>query len=423
MRGRALLLALLLVTGVAQADLGGDVERLTLAWSSFGRVKRLVPRLLERGDVMPLLLPAEATDPTTRGCVTVALLAPPSINFVVSSYGNVSQFDSHEGSLAGAMQLTRCGGDKASFDRVAVEMRSPRGLLEMLIVSSEAEPPPLVQVLPRRYPGPIAPLAGSGPRPSAAPLPLRLRAIEEHAARERAVEFATEELTASLRGTGEQLLALGPGCHRLDLLADEAISQKRERAVDLDLEVASAQTGELLASDRSESTDATVSLCTGRPAPVSVRFAGAVPRGHIRLVRTRWDLEKRLPLDWDPEARAQFSAVLRKLRVGLDQAGLVDASLGVQGSTIVPLETDAGACYVAAVVRLRGEAHGLQISASVGASYSQNRASAELPGTALAFCASSAGPARLDVDSRGLGLVWMLAVWQTGRIPLGQEGS
>ncbi len=423
MRPRALLLALLFVTGVAQADLGSDVERLTLAWSSFGRVKRLTPRLLERGDVIPLLLPAEATDPTTRGCVTVALLAPASINFIVSSYGGVTQFDSHENSLAGAVQLTRCGGDKASFDRIAVEMRSPRGLLEMLIVSSDAEPPPLVQVLPKRYPGPIAPLAGSGPRPSAAPLSLRLKAIEEHAARESAVEFATEELTASMRGTGEQILALGPGCHRLDLLADETSSPKRDRAVDLDLEVASAQTGELLASDRSESTDATVSLCTGRPAPVSVRFAGAMPRGHIRLVRTRWDLEKRLPTEWDAEARAQFSAVLRKLRIGLDQAGLVDASLGVQGSTSIALETAPGACYVAAVVRLRGEAQGLQLSASAGASLSQNRASADIPGTALAFCAGAGGPARLDVDSRGLGHVWMLAVWQTARVPLGQEGS
>ncbi|HEV8244156.1 MAG TPA: hypothetical protein VGP93_00170 [Polyangiaceae bacterium] len=423
MRAAALALLLLLVPATASADLGGDVERLTLAWSAFGPVKRLPPRLLERGDVLPLMLPAEATDPTTRGCVTVALLAPASINFVLDLFGPGGDRDAPESSLAGFVQLTRCGAGKAALDRVAIEMRSPRGLIEMLVVSSEVELPPLVQVLPHRYPGPIAPLAGSGPRPSPAPLPLRLRAIEEHSARENAVEFTSEELTASAHGMGEQLLALGPGCYELDLLADDAASSKFPRAVDLDLEVASAQTGEVLASDRSESVDATVSLCTGRPVPISLRFGGALPRGHIRLLRTRWDLERRLPSDWDPDARAQFSAVLRKFRVGLEHAGLVDVSLGVQGSTSIPFEPEAGACYTVAAVRLRGELQGLQLAASVGASYAQNRASPELPGTALAFCAGSGEPGLVEIDSRGLGLVWMTAIWQTGRIVLGADGS
>ena len=89
MRRAALGLGLLLCVNAApaRADLAGDVERLTLAWSAFGRVKRLPPRLLERGDVVPLLLPADATDPTTRGCVTVAIVAPTTVNFVTDFYG------------------------------------------------------------------------------------------------------------------------------------------------------------------------------------------------------------------------------------------------------------------------------------------------------------------------------------------------
>jgi hypothetical protein len=179
----------------------------------------------------------------------------------------------------------------------------------------------------------------------------------------------------------------------------------------------------MLASDRSESTDASVTVCTGRPAPVSIRYAGAGPRGRSRLVRTRWDLEQELPADWEPEARAQVSAVLRRFRIGLGQAGLVDAALGVQGSTVIPFEAEAGACYVAAVVRLRGDSYGLALAASVGANYSQNRATAGVPGTALAFCATTSGPGLVEIDSRGLGLVWLSAIWQNGRIPLGEDGS
>jgi hypothetical protein len=424
MRRAALALGLLLALSPApaRADLSSDVERLTLAWSAFGRVKRLPPRLLERGDVVPLLLPADATDPTTRGCVTVAVLSPTSVNFVTDFYGlPPDQAELPESSLAGAVVLSRCGAKKSILDHVAVELRSPRGLIEVLLVTSEAPLPALTRILPHRDPGPLAPQAASGPRPSAAPLPLRLKALQEHAAQEGAVEVSSEELVATVRGNGQQLLALPPGCHRLSLLADEAGHQSI-RAVDLDLEVSHAQSGEVLAADRSEGTDASVEFCTGRPVPVNVRYAGALPRGRTRLVRTRFELERRLPAAWDAEARAQFSAVLRRYRVKLDAAGLVDAALGVQGSTMMPFQPEPGACYVAAVVRLRGSSYGLSLAATVGASFSQNRASDDTPGTALSFCATSADTARLDVDSRGLGLVWMAALFQTGRIELG-EGS
>jgi hypothetical protein len=422
MRRAALGLGLLLTVAAssARADLAGDIERLTLAWSAFGRVKRLPPRLLERGDVVPLLLPADATDPTARGCVTVAILAPTTVNFVTDFYGlPADQAELPETSLAGASVISRCGAKKAILDHVAVELRSPRGLIEVLLVTSELPLPALTQVLPHRDPGPLAPQAGSGPRPSAAPLPLRLKAIEEHAAQENALEVTAEELTATVRGNGQQLLALPPGCHRLSLLADEAGHQSI-RAVDLDLEVSNAQTGEVLAADRSEGTDASVDFCTGRPVPVNVRYAGALPRGLTRLVRTRWDLERGLPAAWDADARAQFSAVLRRYRIKLEGAGLVDAALGVQGSTMMPFQPEPGACYVAAVVRLRGSTYGLSLAATVGASYSQNRSSDEAPGTALSFCATSPEAARLDVDSRGLGLVWMSALFQTGRVELGK---
>src|SRR4051794_333213 len=125
MRAAALVIVLLLSllsAGVAQADLGSDAERLTLAWSAFGRVKRMQPRLLERGDVLPFLLPAEVTDPTTKSCVSVAILAPTSINFVVEYFGDVPDGDPPESSLAGAVQVTRCGAHKAALDYLALEM-------------------------------------------------------------------------------------------------------------------------------------------------------------------------------------------------------------------------------------------------------------------------------------------------------------
>jgi hypothetical protein len=38
----------------------------------------------------------------------------------------------------------------------------------------------------------------------------------------------------------------------------------------------------------------------------------------------------------------------------------------------------------------------------------------------LAFCADSESQALLEVEARGVGVVWLLAAWQTGRIPIGE---
>ena len=50
------------------------------------------------------------------------------------------------------------------------------------------------------------------------------------------------------------------------------------------------------------------------------------------------------------------------MRIGLERAGLVDVALGVQGDTNIPFEAEAGACYVAAAVRLRGDSVGLSLA-------------------------------------------------------------
>jgi hypothetical protein len=41
-------------------------------------------------------------------------------------------------------------------------------------------------------------------------------------------------------------------------------------------------------------------------------------------------------------------------------------------------------------------------------------------GTQLAFCASTAEPVLIEVEARGMALVWLLAVWPAGAIPIGE---
>jgi hypothetical protein len=402
----------------ANADLGRDVERLMLAWRVFGHVTRMTPRLLERGDVLPLVLPAEPLDPTTPGCVTVAVLGTTSISFLLDPTAAASGAgdDWPEGSLAGALELTRCGEKKPELANLVLEMRSPRGVLEFVTVASKEPAARLVQILPHRDPGPVAPLGGSGPRPSVAPLALRIRAAEERAARDQAIELTVQDLSASPTGMGTALITLAPGCHRFELLGDEA----GRRPADVDFDVRSEDGTELLASDHSESTDARALFCIGRALPVALRFAGAGPFAKLALARSRWDLEPNMPARWPAEARARFSGVLRDQRLALNGAELVDESLGVQGDTLLPIAVEPGACYVAVAVQLRGDALALSMGARTSRGISQSRLDPEVAGALLSFCAGADERALLEVDARGLGLVWMTSVWRVSRLRLGE---
>lgn len=404
----------------SSADLGRDTDRLALAWSAFGHVTRLKPRLLDRAEHFPLVLPAEPLDPKTPGCVSIAVLGTTHTHFLLDASATGEGrpgVDWPEGSLAGALTVTRCGEQKPLLAALALEMRSPRGVLEILTLASDEPPPALTQVLPHRDPGPMAPLGGSGPRPSVAPLAVRVRAVEERSARERALELTVQDLTASPAGTGFALLTLAPGCHRFDLLGDEA----GRHPTDVDFDIATAEGGELLASDHGESSDAGALLCVGRPIPVTMRFSGVGPLSHLALVRARWDLEPSLPQRWPPEARARVSAVLRDRRVPLTAARLTDEALGVQGDTLMPLEVEAGACYIAVAVALRGGAAAISLAARSGRGTSQSRLDQDVPGALLTFCAGPSERALVEIDARGLGLVWMSAVWQLGRETLGGD--
>ena len=414
----ALTLAVIATARPAHADLGHDVEAVTLAWSAFGKVTRLKPRLLERGDVLPLVLPVGPLDPTTPTCATVAVLGTSSLQFSLDPGVRVRQKarDFPEGSLAGALAVTRCGEQKPELAAMSLEMRSPRGVLEFLLLTSDAEPPALTSVLPQRDPGPLAEPPSSGPRPVVAPLAVRVRALEARAAREQALELTTLELSAGSLGAGTTLLTLPPGCHRFDLLGEEA----ERRATDVDLEIVKADGNETLAADHGESSDGGALVCVSVPTTVTVRFGGVAPFAKLALVRARWELDGSLPARWPGEARSRMSGLLRAERRSLAGAALVDEALGVQGDTLTTLPVEPGACYLALAVGLRGNLVALSVATATARTTAQSRLDPDVAGAALAFCAGADDRVLMEVDARGLGLVWMSTVWQLGRVRLGE---
>ena len=416
------LAAMLALSGVAAADLGADVERVKLGWARSSKLVEQTPRLLERGAIRRLFLPKEAIDPTTDDCTTVAVLAAPSTNFVLrflpTAEEGAASRDWPEPSIAGAAQVTRCGARKAMLSRVAVEMRSPRGVLEFVVARSSEPMPSLLKTLPHRDPGPPGRRRETGPPASLAPLADRVLRIQHRNAQNNGLDPYERKVPSSRTGTGNKLFRLDAGCHRFDVLGEA--SEDEEHPTDVDVMVKSVADDSLLGEDRSDNADASVEFCVGEQEIVKLSFQGAAPRSDVAVVLASWHLPEGLPQAWGARARASMAEAVGKAQFPALTQSPVFASLGVQGPTFLPVEVLPDACYLVVVAAIRGATNGIAIAAESGGSLGQNQSQPDEPSTSLAFCAEGSDRALIEVEAHGSGLGWLLGVWQVGNVTLGE---
>ena len=416
----ALCLALTCQVSRARADLAGDVRVLRDARARLGAVRVQKPRLLERGDSLPILLPPEYLNPREAGCTTVTLLGVPDLHFALrfsEAQPSAPSTAFPEASTVGALEVTRCGEEKSYLEGLFVEQRSPRGLVETIVSHSLARPPPLIEILPGRDPGTLLELGDPGPRPPAAPLAQRQKRLETRARRDGASAIEHDSWLARQDGAGGGALTLSPGCHELSF-QEEAVPISGVPPVDLDMEVVDSDNGTLLALDRSDNTDAQTTVCVGVGTTVEVRFAGASPDARVPLTHASWPLPRGLPETWGPGARAPMARLARAERFAPDEAPIY-AALGVQGTTTMPLEIEPDGCYTVLLSPLRGAAQNLSLSVLPRIPGETAHGSADANGSAVAFCAHGASLAEVEVDGRGSNLAWLIAVWETGRLDPG----
>lgn len=416
------LAATLALASVASADLGADVERVKLAWASSSKLVDQTPRLLERGAIRRLFLPREAVDPTTDDCTTVAVLGASSTNFLLrflpTADDGAASRDWPEPSIAGVAQVTRCGARKAMLGRVAVEMRSPRGVLEFVVARSAEPMPSLLKTLPHRDPGPPGRRRETGPPASLAPLAERIERVQHKNEQNNGLDPYERKVTSSRTGTGSKLFRLDAGCHRFDVLGEA--SDDEEHPTDLDVMIKSVADETLLGEDRSDNADASVEFCVGEQEIVKLSFQGAAPRSDVAVVLASWRLPEGLPQAWGARARASMAEAVGKAQFPALTESPVFASLGVQGPTFLPVEVLPDACYLVVIAAIRGATNGIAIAAESGGALGQNQSQPDEPSTSLAFCAEGDDRAVIEVEAHGSGLGWLLGVWQVGRVTLGE---
>jgi len=399
-RGASLLAILLSLSArTARADLGDDLERARRALARHGRAEPLRFRFVERGEILPVVLPAWSLDEAASPCTSLVFLAPIPTQFVVHLHPWPG-LPRVLASSAGALEVTRCGPERTSLLGVAIELRSPRAVVHTLVAATEEAPPALSLALPEREAGPAAPAGDPGPAPAREPLDERLRRFDE--ASRNAGAAAVE--VALLPSPGYVRLALAPGCHRLlasgnddappFLLLLSRNDEKPERLVP------------------SGAGDVSHELCVVRPQRLAVSVESDGEGAERKLAVAHFPLPSGLPARFGSDIAERMLQALGGSAAPRKLGPLVSASLGAQGRTPLPRALLPQTCYLAAVLPVHGSLQALSLGARSGPDSSQATSTDAQPAPRLGFCTGKSGNVELDVEGRGLGLAWLLAVFQ-----------
>ncbi|MDF3065925.1 MAG: hypothetical protein K0R38_1526 [Polyangiaceae bacterium] len=382
--------------------MGEDLSRLRRALAGQARTGSLGFRLLERGDVAPLVLPPWAVDASEGPCTTLVLVAPAPTQFLV----HVHPWPGLQGvfaASAGAFQLTRCGEERKSLLQVRIELRSPRAVVHGL-VSVGAEPPPaLPRVLPERDAGATAPFGDPGPEPRREPLPERMARFEGAAT----LAGATSVESVLLPSPGYVRLALAPGCHRF-------LASGPDGAPPFTLLLAEGDEESAERLPASELGDVAHELCTLQGRKLTVSVDGTLTEAERRLGVAHFALPGGLPGRFGPQVAERLLRALGKSQAPRRLGTLVATTLGVQGRTPLPRALLPQTCYLAAVAIVHGDGKQLALAARSGPVSVESTSRDPDRATRVTFCTGRSGAVDIDVEARGLGVAWQMFLFQTG---------
>jgi hypothetical protein len=398
----------------AHADLSEDASRIERAWSHQGaRVKRGSALFLEREHRRTLAIGlAERVD--AEDCTTVVILAVRSVD-VSASLVDESGAVLHDKDAAraraegGVATISRCAEMQRDLDRIGVELLSSRGAVELVVARSKGALVDVLDVLPERRVGPIAPRGSPGPAIEPGSLASRLAAAERAAQRQMSDGFMVVNTRASDAGQGAVELSLLDGCHVVRVMA-EVPNVLPRRATDVDAELVSSADGEVVAQDRGEAPDAELHACVGKATDAVVRFRGAPTGALVAVSDALRPISPAVPNRFGPRVRSAMAAALIRRGAPEPRGEPFYQALGAQGATHFSVEVVRDRCYLASLGLMRGEARAQRLRIRAGSRTLRDTSVGTTEGLALAFCAD-ADRAFVDVDVASASAHWALSMW------------
>lgn len=434
----AVVVAASLWPGVSSAELRDDASRVLYGWARRGvRVGHVGTLFLHEGQTRDVGLPKPGA--ADGRCQTVLGLAERHIRFSLRAVpadgsslqpealrigpprgGSASPQADRLGatSRAGVASLRACGDERSKLERVRFGMQSSAGAVELLVARHDGPLPPFEMVAPERALGMIAVGPALGRARRQEPLARRADRTDRAARLDGAGVVVRVPTRAGDRGAGALGLNLPTGCHRLAVLAAAADDSQPDRVLDVDAEVRERGASTALRQDRSHAPDARLEFCVGEPTQVELRYLGAGPNARVMLVDAVWPLPSAARVAGDAAGRAAIAWALFRRHVPAPTDSPILRVRGGPGATVLPLELEAGACYLAAMALTRGRAGAAALSATVGGRTVRDQSTDPPQGATVTFCSHSERWARLQVELRaGFGW-WLLGVWRlSGGLP------
>jgi len=220
-----------------------------------------------------------------------------------------------------------------------------------------------------------------------------------------------DTLTSAEDGTGSHALALAAGCHRFELFGSEPRQNARKRH-DLDAEIRDDASDAPIARDRSEAADARLEACVGEPTDVHLVFSGAGATAAVVMIHASWSLPEKLPFAWGPPARARMAEAIIARHVLPPVQPAVFLTQGPTGNTPFVTGIEPGACYMAIAAVAQGIPRGIGLRAVVGAREVTDDRGPGDQAALVAFCAGGGDRVRLEIEARGPGIAWGLALFR-----------
>ena len=409
----------------ARADSRVIAARVLDQWKKSGAKAVLLPSRFVFDDETVLVPIPPVEGPGS--CVHVAVIAARGLSFHAKLEGAsndplLPDTGARANSLAGVLEMRRC--EARGVRHIQVTSDAGRGAVEVIVARSPGNLPNLPAVIPERTGGVLPPVPEAGVLPALIAPDKRARAAEQRAQREGGTVHTRQAGRAGDDGSGEVEVTLAPGCHRIEIFAKDPRVDRPGRRVRLDVDAELRDTGDdkLLARDRTEAPDARLETCVGRATNTSVVFAGAPPASDVIVTRAGWPLPAHLPEVWGPPTKGRMARVLYTRHVAAPTDPPIFLAQGASGGTPLPLPVEVGGCYVAIVGVVKGTPRALQLRAFVGARESSDERGAADQAALAAFCVRAHESARLEVQARGTGVQWGVAVyrvrsgvWETGR--------
>ncbi len=409
----------LVVVTPAKADLEDAQQRLAQALRG-EQVRRLGPRVLQRGERLALLLPSDWLETGAPDCIRVvavgAAMSQLQLRGPEDDDGEATTITSHGGVVEGV----RCNVDRSWLAQSSIEMLSPRGVVHLFASHGEGLSPRAFELLPERDPGEERLVREIGDYPKGSTLEQGLARVERQTRARGSRAFERRLLRGAELVEHATHFGLPPGCHELGLLIEPPSANPKSRHAGFDSHLTWAGDGADVASVSSPNWQASYRLCTSEARVIKWDFAGLPAGSNVAAYRGQWDMAPAAPTDWAFMARSQLTwAWIRRGTANL-AGDLRESFLTGPGRAYRYVNLTAGACYVAAAAPTHGTASQLSLSVEHGLVTQLDLPAAVSEAATVAFCSASGGRATLHLESQGEELTLLVGLW---RVAAGKTGQ